>query len=341
MRRSEPILAFRTQARTGGALSSKRPFRLKRQHKHHIQVLELPLIRQIPCNLCENNEFDLVLTVKSSRHENFQVVSCKNCRLVQVNPQPNAAAVRPYYNSNYFLKRTERGYDNYYSESLRKEIRRVYQKNLADLKFEKYEEKLFAKLKKQSKSQKNRARALDAGCAAGYFVEFLQERGWEAEGIELADAPAKEGRKRGLKIYTGNFLSMQTLKPRSYHLISFWASLEHMHDPYAVFKQSARLLKSDGRLILSTCRYAWLAKLQKEKWRYMNVPEHLYFFNPAQIEEMGKRAGFQLLASVSYGSGLTKKKNMSYFYAFAKIVLDFLSKALGQGDMMALHFQKK
>ena len=324
------------------SLASKRSLQLKRTYKYkkkrRTQVLELPLIRQIPCNLCGSQDFDLVLTVRSSRHENFQVVSCQSCRLLQVNPQPNAAAVKPYYSDNYFLKRTTRGYDNYYSESMQREIRRVYQKNLSDLKFWEYEEKLHTDLKKRKKIQ--RARALDAGCAAGYFVEFLQERGWEAEGIELAEAPSEEGRKRGLKIHRDDFLSTQRLKPRSYHLISFWASIEHMHEPYAVFKQSARLLKSKGRLILSTCRYGWLAKLQKEKWRYMNVPEHLYFFKPSQIEEMARKAGFKLVASVSYGSGLTRKKNMNCFYTLAKMILDFLSKALGQGDMMALHFQK-
>ena len=324
------------------SLASRRPLGLKRPQKrngkYRAQILELPLIRQVSCNLCGGNSFELVLTIKSSRHENFQVVSCKACSLLQVNPQPNAVAVKPYYGDNYFLKRTKRGYDNYYSESLRREIRRVYQKNLVDLKFEDYERKLQIDIKKRKKSEK--ARALDVGCAAGYFVEFLQERGWRAEGIELADAPAQAGRRRGLKIYSDDFLTTQRLKPRSYHLISFWASIEHMHNPYAVFEQSAKLLKSRGRLLLSTCRYAWLAKLQKEKWRYMNVPEHLYFFTPAQIEKMAQRAGFQLVASVSYGSGLTRKKNMSYFYAFAKILLDFLSKALGQGDMMALHFQK-
>ena len=42
----------------------------------------------------------------------------------------------------YFLRRTDRGYNNYFSEEMRKEVCRVYEQNLKDLKFDDYEESL-------------------------------------------------------------------------------------------------------------------------------------------------------------------------------------------------------
>ncbi len=309
------------------------------QKGHKSILLSLPLIRQVPCNLCQNKEFKLLFVGESSRKENFQVVRCKKCCLVQVNPQPNDAALKPYYSNNYFLKRTKRGYDNYYSRVLHREICRVYWQNLKDLGFFTYENEVFSGVKKRI--SKKTPRSLDAGCAAGYFVQLLQERGWNSEGIELAEGPVKEATKRGLRVYKGDFLSYGRLKARSYDMVSFWASIEHMQNPYAVFEQSHRLLKKGGRLFISTCRYGLLARLNQEEWRFMNVPEHLYFFSLAQIKKMARTTGFELVNSVSYGSGLTKKKKMSWAYGQTKSILDFIAKKTNQGDMMALHFRKK
>ncbi len=302
-------------------------------------ILDLPMLSQLPCQLCDKADFELVFVVESSHKEHFQVVRCVHCKLVQVNPQPNARALRAYYQENYFLQRTKRGYDNYYSETTAQEICRVSMKNLRDLDFPAYEEEIMRKAKRQRNNKM--PRALDIGCASGYFVELLLKRGWAAEGIELSQAPAQVGQARNLQIHIGDFLTYDKLCPCSYDLISFWASIEHMRQPKAALQRSASLLRKGGRLLLSTCRYGMLARIQKEKWRFMNVPEHLYFFNLLQLQEMASLAALESLCWISYGSGLTKKKRMGVFYKSSKAILDFLAKATGQGDMMALHFIKK
>ncbi len=297
-----------------------------------------PLVRLVPCCLCGKEDFRLLFVKQSSRRESFQVVKCKGCNLVQVNPQPNSAAVRSCYDEKYFLRRTDRGYNNYFSEEMRKEVCRVYEQNLKDLKFDDYEGSLHAKKKARSKKQ-SLPTTLDAGCASGYFVDFMQKRGWKAEGIELSPHATAEGKKQGLTIHVGDFLKAKKLRPNSLDMISFWSSLEHMHDPRAVFQKSKSLLKPEGRLILSTCRYGILARLRGEKWRYMNVPEHLYFFSLPQLILMAGQCGFRVISWVSYGSGLTAKNKMSFLYRASKAFLDPLIKLVDQGDMIAIHFQ--
>jgi len=286
-------------------------------------------IRAIACNACGGSNFRPLFEKGSSHGEIFHVVRC-DCGLVQVNPQPDIDAVRPYYTEHYFRKRTDRGYDNYFSETLRDEIRRVFTLNLQDLDFFKYEQGLDI----------SSARALDAGCAAGYFVEYLKERGWKSEGIELSREAAAQARSRGLRVTTGDFLTSREMIPESYDLISFWASIEHMHDPARVFERAHELLRSRGRLLISTCRYGLLAKLTGKSWRYMNVPEHLYFFSFSGIRRLARKHGFRVVASVTYGSGLTARKDSTSFYRILKKLADPLVKLLGQGDMMALHFEK-
>ncbi|MBL8018824.1 MAG: class I SAM-dependent methyltransferase [Leptospirales bacterium] len=287
-------------------------------------------VRLIPCNACGGMQFTRLFEKESSLRETFQVVRCK-CGLVQVNPQPDLKAVMPYYAESYFKKRTDRGYDNYFSEALRDEIRRVFTLNLMDLKFFEYEAKAL---------ESGNNRSLDVGCAAGYFVEYMRERSWRAQGIELSRAAGTVARKRGLDVTIGDFLTSAEMIPSTYDVVSFWASIEHMHDPARVLRRAHEILRPGGRMLLSTCRYGILARIRGKAWRYMNVPEHLYFFTLRGLAKMARKVGFRVVKTVTYGSGMTTKKDAGRVYETIKRYADPTVKFLNQGDMMALHLEK-
>lgn len=284
----------------------------------------------VSCNACGNKEFEFVLEKASRDGKKFQVQKCKSCGLVQTNPRPTFSEIQEYYTSEYFNKRTDRGYDNYYSPQVQAQIEKVLLLNLQDLKFFDYENTLSEK------------KVLDIGCAYGYFLNFLKNRGWHTQGIDIAEEPVRLAREKlSLNVIQEDFLSWDLEANHKFHLITLWASLEHLHYPRETLEKIYKHLFPNGRLILSTCRYGLLAKLRGVNWRYMNVPEHLYFYTLSQLKRQLSEIGFQFVAQVTYGSGFTSKKNASFFYNFAKNIFDPLVKFLGQGDMMALHFKKK
>jgi 2-polyprenyl-3-methyl-5-hydroxy-6-metoxy-1,4-benzoquinol methylase len=317
-----------------------------------------PRVRDIPCDRCGGEQFLTLFEKQSSRQEVYQVVSCIRCSLVQVNPQPDARTVAPYYSSDYFTRRTDRGYDNYFSDRLKVQIQRVYEQNLTDLRFFEYEDFLRSgswllrhcagpaggrspRDNRNGRDGDHRPRSLDVGCAAGYFVQYLEERGWNATGIELSRAAARHGvRELNLNILVGDFLSCRKLEPASYDLISLWASIEHMHSPRQVLERSFELLKPGGRMLLSTCRYGILARMRGTAWRFMNVPEHLYFFRLEGLTGLAEEIGFVTEATVSYGSGFTARADASAWYRVAKRIADPLVKRWNMGDMMALHLAR-
>ncbi|MCB1324796.1 MAG: class I SAM-dependent methyltransferase [Spirochaetales bacterium] len=305
-------------------------------------------MRLVPCDACGSMQLLSVLEKASSRGEVYQVSRCRDCSLVQVNPQPDLARVEPYYADEYFERRTDRGYANYYSENIKQEIRRVYNLNLNDLDFFDYERQLFGEswlvesLSGDPKlGRKHTPVALDVGCAAGYFVEYLRDRNWEARGVELSRKAAHFGLfELELDIIVGDFLNCNRLEAESYDLITLWASIEHMHSPRRVLEQAHHLLKPGGRMLLSTCRYGWLARMRGARWRYMNVPEHLYFFSLAGLKGLARQVGLQTVCSVTYGSGMTTRPDAGPLYRVAKRLADPLVKLTNQGDMMALHLIK-
>ncbi|EJO71613.1 class I SAM-dependent methyltransferase [Leptospira kirschneri] len=280
----------------------------------------------IPCNTCGSSEFKPLFSKSNHKNELFHIVQCIRCSLVQVSPQPSPIEVASYYSEEYFLKRSDRGYDNYFSEGIRDEISRVFGLNLKDLDFQTWE-----------KSLSSAKRCLDVGCAAGYFVDYMQSRGWDSYGIDIAQAPVKFAQDK-LKVEQVDFLEWKPTDP--FDLITLWASIEHLHKPKETLEKIYTHLKPGGRVILSTCRWGILAKLQGPSWRYLNVPEHLYYYSLPGIVKLCRSLGFEKKKHVTYGSGLTAKKNPSLLYKTLKYLADPTVKFLDQGDMMALCFAK-
>ncbi|EKO13516.1 class I SAM-dependent methyltransferase [Leptospira kirschneri] len=282
----------------------------------------------IPCNTCGSSEFKPLFSKSNHKNEFFHIVQCIRCSLVQVSPQPSPIEAASYYSEEYFLKRSDRGYDNYFSEGIRDEISRVFGLNLKDLDFQTWE-----------KSLPSAKRCLDVGCAAGYFVDYMQSRGWDSYGIDIAQAPVKFAQdKLKLKVEQVDFLEWKPTDP--FDLITLWASIEHLHKPKETLEKIYTHLKPGGRVILSTCRWGILAKLQGPSWRYLNVPEHLYYYSLPGIVKLCRSLGFEKKKHVTYGSGLTAKKNPSLLYKTLKYLADPTVKFLDQGDMMALCFAK-
>ncbi|GBF38287.1 class I SAM-dependent methyltransferase [Leptospira johnsonii] len=285
-------------------------------------------MQSIPCNTCSNSEFTPLFSKASPKGETFQIVECKKCKLVQVNPQPSLEEVSKYYEDSYFTQRTDRGYDNYYSEETKKEIARVFNLNLKDLGFFDWERLLG--------SEKS---ALDVGCAAGYFLDYLKSRNWKTKGLDIASGPVRFAKETlGLDVEQKDFLTWDLDGKEKFDLVTLWASIEHLHHPKETLQKILKHLKPGGRMILSTCRYGVLAKYLGPKWRYLNVPEHLYYYSLPGIISLGNELGYIPLGHISYGSGLTAKKGSGIFYKTSKKVADWAVKKFDQGDMMAVCF---
>ncbi|MDZ4727503.1 MAG: class I SAM-dependent methyltransferase [Leptospira sp.] len=284
----------------------------------------------VNCNTCGSSQFNFIFEKASPLGESFKIVRCKKCRLVQVNPQPNLNEVLKYYNNSYFTERTDRGYDNYYSDKIRSEISRVFQLNLNDLGFFKWE-------KEYRLSNHVSLRSLDIGCAAGYFVDFMRTKGYESEGIEVADGPVEFARnKLGLKIHKEDFLAWDQDFKNKYDVITMWATIEHLHKPKETLQKIKKHLNPGGTLILSTCRYGILAKWKGLDWRYLNVPEHLYYYSLSGLIQLLKELDFNSPKSITYGSGMTNKSNANPFFKIKKYFFDRIVKYTNQGDMMAI-----
>ncbi len=280
-------------------------------------------MEDIKCIVCESSQKHKKFTKAAKDGELFQLVACKSCGLQYVSPRPTIAEIAKYYSAEYFMQRTERGYDNYFSEKVKDEIERVIKLNITDLGFFEFS--------KQLQPQKQ---ALDIGCAAGYFVNYLQQQGWDSQGIDVSTECVDFAREHGLAVVAGDYLQ-HDYKQR-FDLITMWASIEHLHTPELFLKKIYMELADHGRLYISTCRVGVsFSKLYGSNWRFYNFPEHLFFFSLKTLKRLLQNAGFEIETSITYGSGIGKGGTL------LRKAADFLAKHARLGDMMLISAKKK
>lgn len=277
----------------------------------------------IPCVICGDAAPRHRFTKNSGSGEPFNLVRCRRCGLEFLSPRPTEEEIGKYYDAGYFEKRTDRGYDDYFSPALEREVTRVLEMNCRDLGFFEFEASL-----------PSGKRALDIGCAAGYSVAFMERRGWDSRGIDIAGSCIDFALSRGLAVQRGHYLDTVYAEP--FHLITLWATIEHLHRPDTILEKAARDLHHGGRLFISTCRTGGMnfKLFQGPRWRYYNFPEHLYFFSRATMKRLLERCGFRVTAYHTYGSGFGKPGSAMRRWA------DRAAKNYGWGDMMILAAEK-
>ncbi len=258
--------------------------------------------------------------------DRYSVLECENCGLWQIDPIPSEETLNQLYEKEYFEKRTDRGYDNYKSEQIRKSVESTFQKNLTDLGFFEWQKTLFERS------------MLEVGCAGGYFVEYMQNQGWQAEGVEVSPSMAEFAQSRGLNVTLGDFLALD-YGEKKYQLIALWATIEHLANAKDFIEKMSTLLAPEGRLIISTCHTGYFARRYKDKWRFLNVPEHIYYFNLRSLKDLFAAAGLKLSKSFTYGSGFTGKADASRLYRFKKKIADWLAKKYHLGDMIVCQYE--
>ncbi|MFH1478131.1 MAG: class I SAM-dependent methyltransferase [Verrucomicrobiota bacterium] len=137
---------------------------------------------------------------------------------------------------------------------------------------------------------------LDVGAAGGFFLKVAKDKGWEPYGVEPSCWMAEWGNRRfGVNIKPG-VLCDAKFPNNFFDVITMWDVLEHTSDPLAELKESRRILKDGGIIVINfPDAGSWLARVAGSKWWFF-LSVHLYYFTKAIMDRMLIRAGFTPLA---------------------------------------------
>jgi SAM-dependent methyltransferase len=134
---------------------------------------------------------------------------------------------------------------------------------------------------------------LDVGAGLGHMVHRANERGWEADGLEVVEeACAIAGRMYGVDMHVGTLESVGDIG--RFDVVSFGQTLEHLADPVATLRLvRERFLTPNGRVLIEAPNAQCLARfLQRRKWMHWQPGDHHTYPDLWSTRVMLQRAGF-------------------------------------------------
>lgn len=243
------------------------------------------LLESVPCNSCGADDYEVVYppryelakpgeianTFRSSGDEVLldQLVRCKNCGLLYLNPRLRADVVIEGYSTG--------SDENFVSQAAGRE--RTFAKSL----------KMIERLRPQ------RGHLLDVGTAGGSFLTVAKQAGWDVAGCEPNRWMCEWANKHyGLQVVPGTIADMR-LKDGTFEVVTLWDVLEHTPDPKATLLECKRVLKPKGLLVVNYPDIESLvSRLMGRRWVFL-LSVHLYYFTPKTLTKMLKELGFRLI----------------------------------------------
>ena len=138
-------------------------------------------------------------------------------------------------------------------------------------------------------------RILDVGCGNGYYIEYMQNMGWSADGVEIDVESYNNSRKRGLSVYLGD-LSCLELEKDSYDIITVRHVIEHIKDPKLFLNECYSLLKSGGRVYITTPNsQSYCSSKYHDDWLGLDVSRHENIFSVDGLLRLVDNSNFRVI----------------------------------------------
>ncbi len=326
-------------------------------------------MKTIPCEVCGSNQhqhlfegWDRVFGIPGK----FNLVECRECGLIFINPQPDAEALKAYYPEVYYASNP-----SHYREYswLRKKVLQTYsgyqcsgrplQSPIALRKVLLFP---FRIRYKDAIPFVEGGKILDIGCGNGTELYKLKAMGWDAHGVELDAQASDRARARGIVVFTGDVFGAK-YPSGIFDVVRMSFVLEHLPNPKETLVEIRRILAPRGRLYISVQNVRSLHySLFGPRWFSLDVPRHLFSFSPKTIARLLSSIDLELrsiwfdsgtrsfLASIQYmindryqrGAGYTASQSVvkSRFLRALSYPVCWTADRLGWGDLMHLEVVK-
>lgn len=139
---------------------------------------------------------------------------------------------------------------------------------------------------------------LDVGCGNGVRLARLRSLGWDVYGQDVDPVAVAFARETlGIEAQLGRLEDMP-FGEKSFDCITLNHVIEHAHDPVALLKESRRLLKVGGLLVIVTPNAnSFACRHFGPFWRGLEPPRHIHIFSPKTLLTTAVKAGFKVSGS--------------------------------------------
>lgn len=137
-------------------------------------------------------------------------------------------------------------------------------------------------------------RVLDIGCGLCESLGYHLARGCEAYGVEVDANVSQIAKRHQLNVHCGQF-DAALYEPASFDVVTLDQVVEHLTNPVQTLAAISRILKSGGRLIISTPNPdGWGSRVFGARWIHWHVPYHLHFFSGRSMAMTAALTGYSV-----------------------------------------------
>ena len=230
------------------------------------------MIHYTHCPVCAADKIAPQLTAKdyTVSQQQFSIWHCNNCTVRFTQDVPEQNAIGAFYQSDNYISHsdTKKGIVNSLYHLVRSRTLNAKRKLIID------------------KVGMMKGEILDIGCGTGAFLNTMKTAGWGITGLEPDDTAIKKAAEL-YNIQAQLPEKLFELKPSTYHAITMWHVLEHVHELHAYIKQLHNLLTPQGKIFIAVPNYtSYDAGLYNEHWAAYDLPRHLYHFSPQSMQHL-------------------------------------------------------
>ena len=233
-----------------------------------------PLSAPLHCLLCGGDAGHELFPEPVPESLGYHVARCDQCGLVVTMPRPAFEAIPALYGETYH------GLDNNKFGPLTEMFVFLFR---------------VARLRAVRRMGIKRGNLLDLGCGRGLFLSVMQRCGYRAWGTEIDAASARASHQRsGAEVRVGPVIGCH-FDAGQFDVITAWQVFEHLHDPDVVLRECHRILRPGGALIMSMPNIdSWQARWAGASWFHLDVPRHLFHYDPATMTALLDAHGFRV-----------------------------------------------
>ena len=240
--------------------------------------------QKVICPVCFSDQVNLYLKTYNQHgktllqhKEKFSYCRCTNCQTVFLT---GVAFTKNYYQQYYtFPEVTEQS-------SIKNKLEKFLNKKGIT--------KKIAVIEELVDNHKGKIHLLDIGCGAGDFLASLDNKKYNAVGIEKDKKEYTICKQKNLTVYNADIYN-HNFAGEKFDVITLWHVIEHIPDPHKLLKKVKTLLKKNGVLIMATPNADSLGfKYAKEKWFHLDAPRHIILYGKKGMEELSIRNGLDI-----------------------------------------------
>ena len=155
------------------------------------------------------------------------------------------------------------------------------------------------------------SKILDLGCGDGNVTRLYTVKG-DVVGVDASEKALTQTKKRGIKAVQHDLNTLPyPFRQGSFDVVVLTDVLEHLIDPFATLRECKRILKKNGRVIITVPNFARLSNRIRMLFgdpvdilhfdKYGDEAEHLHWFTKPKLIHIAFTSGFTSISFVSTG----------------------------------------